>query len=144
MIGNTLKISDLKKDSKWCDKDRVMLYACFQLLEDFIEKEKPQKITDYDYDPYHQKQWKELQVLYRYWKVIRPQLQKDEQKALRKWAKTYKYTLVPNPDGKSSTHVVLHEDKRASASHRKLEDKIRVMDDEMLHRLIDIRQHLWC
>lgn len=144
MKGNVLKISALKKGSEWCDKDRVMLYVCFQLLVDFIEKEKPQKIVDYDYDAYHRKQWKELQILYKYWKVDRPRLQKEEQKALRKWAKTYKDTWVAEPDGRSSLHVVLHEDKRASVYHWKLEDRIRTTDDEMLHRLIDIRHHLWC
>lgn len=61
-----------------------MLYACFQILVDFIEKEKPQKIVDYDHDAYHRKQWKELQILDKYWKVDRPRLQKEEEKALKK------------------------------------------------------------
>jgi hypothetical protein len=90
------------------------------------------------------KQWKELQALYKYWKVDRPRLQKEEEKALSAWRKTYKDTWVPNPDGRPSMHVVLHEDKKASAYHRKLEDRNSALEDEMLHRLINIRHDLWC
>ena len=44
MIGNTLKISDLKKDSKWCDKDRVMLYACFQLRRTLLRRKNRRRL----------------------------------------------------------------------------------------------------
>lgn len=36
--SNILEIECLSED--WCDKDVVLLYACFQLLKDFVEKEK--------------------------------------------------------------------------------------------------------
>ncbi len=35
--GNNLSIQSLNQD--WCDKDVVMLHACFQLLKDCVEKE---------------------------------------------------------------------------------------------------------
>lgn len=35
--ANLLKIRSL--DDGWCDKDVVMLHACFQLLEDCVEEE---------------------------------------------------------------------------------------------------------
>lgn len=37
--ANLLKIKTL--DEGWCDKDHVMLHACFQLLSDFVEQELP-------------------------------------------------------------------------------------------------------
>ena len=37
--SNLLKIESL--DKGWCDKDHVLLHACFQLLTDFVEKEMP-------------------------------------------------------------------------------------------------------
>jgi hypothetical protein len=66
MKGNVLKLQNLKKKNEWWDKDQVMLYACFQLLMDFLEKEKPQTIVDYKYNLEQKKQWKELQTLYGY------------------------------------------------------------------------------
>lgn len=37
--SNLLKIDSLSNG--WCDKDHVLLHACFQLLSDFVEKEMP-------------------------------------------------------------------------------------------------------
>ena len=37
--SNILKIESL--DKGWCDKDHVLLHACFQLLSDFVEQEIP-------------------------------------------------------------------------------------------------------
>jgi hypothetical protein len=37
--ANILKIESL--GNGWCDKDHVLLHACFQLLSDFVEKEMP-------------------------------------------------------------------------------------------------------
>lgn len=36
--ANVLKIESLSED--WCDKDVVILHACFQMLKDYIEKRK--------------------------------------------------------------------------------------------------------
>lgn len=37
--SNILKIDSLTEG--WCDKDSVLLHACFQLLSDFVEQEIP-------------------------------------------------------------------------------------------------------
>jgi hypothetical protein len=144
MKGNVLKLKNLPKNSPWCDKDEVMLYACFQLLVDFIEKEKPQKIVDYQHDSKQKKEWKELQALYRYWKRERPSLEKRITKLRDQWAKKYKSKFVPTPDGKYFEHVVLKNDKKAWAILHRAEDKFTKLENEMLQRLINARQHLWC
>jgi hypothetical protein len=59
-----LKIHTLEKG--WCDKDYVMLQAVFQLLVDFVEKEKPDQIVDWNFDPEHKNAWKEIRSLYRW------------------------------------------------------------------------------
>ena len=46
-----LKISTL--DKGWHDKDEVLLHAAFQLLADFVEGERPEKIVDWDFDEQH-------------------------------------------------------------------------------------------
>ena len=37
----TLKINTLPsvKEQSWCDRDTIMLHACFQILVDWVEKE---------------------------------------------------------------------------------------------------------
>jgi hypothetical protein len=142
--GNLLKLQDIKKNNEWCDKNRVLLLACFQILVDFIEKEKPQRIVDYKSDKEHKRQWKELQTLYHYWKKERPRLQKDAERALRKSG----INMVPDPSKKSGTRSVAikftFKDKRVFNLGSRLEDKLDRLDDEMLQRLINMRHHLWC
>lgn len=41
MKGNVLALGGIKAGSRWSDKDHVLLCACFQVLVDFIEKERP-------------------------------------------------------------------------------------------------------
>ena len=144
MKGNTLILKDLKKNSEWCDKDRVLLYACFQILVDFIEKEKPQTIVDYKHDLEHRRQWKELQAIYRYWKKDRPRLERESDKALMKAG----LEMVDKPGsiiGRASQEIqITVKDKKAHRLHDRLYDKLHRLDDEMLQRLINIRHHLWC
>ena len=65
--ANLLRIDSL--DENWCDKDTIMLHACFQLLSDFFEKERrldeAPEWRDLAADP----QRKELLELYRWWQA---------------------------------------------------------------------------
>lgn len=65
-----LHIHSLEKG--WCDSDIVLLHAAFQLLVNFVEKEKPDKIVDWDADPSHSQAWEEIQNLYHWWTKGRP------------------------------------------------------------------------
>jgi len=46
-----LKIQTLEKG--WHDKDEIFLHAAFQLLVDFVEREDPGKIVDWNSDESH-------------------------------------------------------------------------------------------
>jgi hypothetical protein len=74
--GNVLRIKSL--DEEWCDKDRVMLHACFQLLIDCIEEEKLYDFTDFDNNVESKKVKKEIDELYHWWKT-RVSAEKDKQ-----------------------------------------------------------------
>lgn len=64
---DTLHIETLKGD--WCDKDIVLLHACFQLLKDCVEKENlVAGHTNWDYDEEHKNAKKEIEQLYNWWK----------------------------------------------------------------------------
>ena len=50
--------------NKWLDKDEIMLHACFQLLENYIEEEKGDTHCDYEA---HKEFVDELRCLYKWW-----------------------------------------------------------------------------
>jgi len=144
MKGNILVLRDLKKNSPWCDKDHAMLYACFQLLVDFLEKEKPDSFGDFKHDKVQRARRQEMRVLYRYWKLDRPKLELKINALLLKWSDSRKTKLVPGSLPKTTREIVLREDKRTRKLLQKAEDQFQGLEEEMLGRLIAIRRHLWC
>jgi len=64
-----LKINSLPsiKEHSWIDRDYIMLHACFQILQDFVEKE--DAITYYDTydDKTYENFVSELKELYGWW-----------------------------------------------------------------------------
>ena len=138
-----LRIYTLDKD--WCDKDEVLLHAAFQLLIDFIEQEKPDKIVDWNADELHRKAWKEIQSLYNWWKKERP-ARKSPLDDMRIKHPPLKFEKIPGSD----LRKMVEPDKkkyanyyRALEEHWKLEQKWEEEDQRNLHRLIDIRKFLW-
>jgi ssDNA-specific exonuclease RecJ len=49
----------------WCDKDMIMLHACFQLLTDFVEQEDGLNHCNYEA---HKESIDECKYLYDWWK----------------------------------------------------------------------------
>lgn len=91
-----LKINSIPTSKMWIDRDVIMLHACFQLLEDWVAKEKG--LTHCNYET-HKESIDELRSLYNWWK------------------KRKKYVFS-----------------------KQLEDN---EDQEMIERLIKMRQFLW-
>ena len=124
------------------DQDRRMLHACFALLLDYVKeyggveviephikqmKEHPEiwgvKVGDLDSSISTQE---EILKLYEYWVFIRHGDLAMEEEFLEK---AY---------GKNST-----KSNPFRQEYRELEEKIYKDEQEMLHRLINIRQNLW-
>lgn len=88
--ANKLNIESLSQD--WCDKDIVMLHACFQLLCDCIEKEGLFRLTDWTVDERHIQDKQAIEALYQWWLQRRdlddavdqqhPQYEQDNQKLI--------------------------------------------------------------
>ena len=99
-----LNIKTLSGD--WCDKDIIMLHACFQLLTDCIEDEKLfTGHVDWNHDDEHKKAKEELEFLYNWW--------------------------------------INRKNKDLEAELNDLEKEQYEEDNEMLIRLIKVRQYLW-
>lgn len=59
-------------DRTWTDKDEVMLHACFQLLVDFIEKERAREVVDFWSEFEGNADFHVFDELYFWWTKIRP------------------------------------------------------------------------
>ena len=138
-----LQIKTLRKG--WHDKDEVLLHAAFQLLVDFVEKERPDKVVDWDANGLHKRAWKEIKNLYKWWKEMRPARRSPlDKKRLNKPPLKFKkitdseFYRLDEPDNKKYAAYY-----RALGKHRELEEKWYEEDQRNLHRLIEIRGFLW-
>jgi len=120
-----LKIRTLPKGRrKWRDNDNVMLHACFALLADFVENERPfDGMIDWSANEEARAVKAEIETLYKWWKNY-------EDDSMR----CTDMERVSPPD--------------ASTEDFKMSRWVTVDDnfeeeDKMLHRLINIRRYLW-
>lgn len=59
-----LKINSLASSKTWIDRDEIMLHACFQILQDCVEKEKVDTHCNYES---HKDFVDEVRFLYKWW-----------------------------------------------------------------------------
>ncbi len=122
-----------------------MLHAAFQLLADFVEEETPDKRIDWSHNAVHRRAWKEICDLYQWWKKKRPARRSplDNKKIanppvrFEKIAGT-KFHRLATPDKKNYAAYY-----HALKQHERLKQQWQNDDQRNLHRLINIREHLW-
>ena len=140
--ATALKIHTLKKG--WHDKDEILLHAAFQLLVDFIEKERPERIG-WNANKMHRDAWREIKSLYKWWKEKRPARHSplDDKKLLKP---PLKFKKIP---GSKFSQLVQPDRKKYAAYYRamkrdgRLEKQWYEEDQRNLHRLIEVRGFLW-
>lgn len=84
----TLKIETLPPTKQWVDRDVIMLHACFQVLQDCVEKEKVDTHCNYKA---HKTFVDEVRFLYKWWKkrktkpstLVDDQMKEDDEMLLR-------------------------------------------------------------
>lgn len=138
-----LKIQTL--DKGWHDRDEILLHASFQVLVDFVEQEKPDKIIDWSHSDESRRAWKEITGLYRWWKEKRPARTSPlDDKKLRR--PPFRFKKIPGTD----LSELVEPDRRKYAAYYRalkrdaaLEEKWFQEDQRNLQRLIEIRPHLW-
>lgn len=166
-VGNVLKITTIpshwesrtkrKPHRKYKyrslpDADTVILHAVFQVIVNFVEKEEPGKRVIWDSTDKDKEAWDILMRAYKYWKKDRFILQKEYDRALTTWAKTFKTTHTPNydKDGKILTYTMgkkyLTSKKDSEAKWKKLheiEDRNYNIQEKMLADIIRVRGCYW-
>lgn len=146
-----LKISTL--ENGWTNCDDLLLHASFQILVDFVEKEKPFEVFDWkQYDHIHRDAAKEIRYLYRWWVKSRPKRHNpinDIKEAERpSFKEQLKFTY--DNDGKTIINYELteHPEKypkyyAALKTSSRLGKKWQNEDQVNLVRLAKIRNFLW-
>jgi len=118
----------------WFDSDEQILYAMFQILVDFIEKEAD--IVDWSSDAKHQEVFDELTELYTWWTKDRPN--RDD---------SYPSTKDFGFDNIFADNVTKQPGYRAwrdaCDEKEQKEREYEQEDTEMLIRLITIRGYMW-
>jgi hypothetical protein len=142
-IVKTLRIHTL--DKGWHDKDEILLYAAFQVLVNFVENERPERVVDWNATTIHKQAWKEIKDLYEWWRKARPARRSplDDRRLVapplnfRRIAGSEAFEIVEPDRRKYGAYY------RALEKHNRLEEKWFNEDQRNLHRLIEIRGFLW-
>jgi hypothetical protein len=84
-----LKITSLPGSKEWVDRDEIILHACFQILKDYIDKEKGDTHCNYEA---HKEFVDEIRFLYNWWekRVNDISLDKDDDEMLLRLMKIRK------------------------------------------------------
>lgn len=134
-------------DKGYCDRDYILLHACFQILVDYVEKEKEvfSWLTDKDLDGCSCKEEREA--------IERQMSDEDETRYLYKWWKVERFGRIDPLDAEDLVRPDIRElDSKDSKYDRwkevlkeshKLVMEWHEEDQENLHRLVDIRCSLW-
>lgn len=119
----------------WYDTDTRMLQANFLLLKEYVEKEEPFRIINWDEMEETRVVGEEIKFLYDWWIKDRG----EKHATLHKeWATIKAPRLTPREGGGVVFRIC--DKSRELLERRDLLDK---EDDEMLLRLIKIRHYLW-
>lgn len=151
-----MKFHIVKLDLKpgYHDIDQRLVHANFCLLAEFVEKEKPFEIIDWDSDDGHKAAAKEIKELYKWWKEVYPNYDKnnpffaDDVKAPEHDSKVHSVDEDGDPltfvwvDKPGQEEIAKKFREACEASHE-YEKKQEAEIEANLIRLIKIRLYLW-
>ena len=129
------------------------MHAAVQVLVDFVEKEHPDKVVDWNADEALMHAWEEIQSLYKWWKETRPARRSplDDGAESGGVIPPLELRRVPGsdvcemvePDKYAIGWREYAEYYRALDEDFRLEEQWYEEDQCNLHRLIEIRGYLW-
>ena len=125
---------------QWYDTDTRLLYGMMNLLIEYLEKEKPFEIVNWDSDEDHKKARDEM-IAIRDWWLNYDNRKKEIEKALDEWH-SKKFVSgdhwIRDINAEDTPEVKVLFDKLHA-----LEAKLLEEEEEMLIRLVKIRGYLW-
>ena len=128
--------------TSWCDKDYLMLYGMMNLLVDYVEGEKCFETINWDHDDDYKKIAKEIKEIYDWWKNYENRT-KEIEKQLSVWHDEFEKRPSKDWLKKVNDDPTPKKEKKEHDKLNKMEEDLDREEQEMLHRLIDIRKYLW-
>ena len=129
----------------WYDKDHLLLLASFNLLANFIEKEKPDETIDWESDESHSNAWREMHDLYVWWRTGRRESRlAHEEKYKDLWRDGFLGEKTIHTDGSVSYKSTMTEEERKTIKQCQ-QDEIELdnIDETNLIRLVKVRRFMW-
>lgn len=129
--------------TSWIDSDTRMLYGMMTLLDEFYKNEMSLNIVDWEHDEYHRNVKKELDSIKAWWDNYPNRLQETKDN-LSTW---YDYVSMKCSDRDSFSFIGhLRNDPKEKELFNKIsesEDQLQREEQEMLHKLVDLRFNMW-
>jgi len=122
-----LEIQSLPKG--WCDRSELLLHAMFQVLVDFVEKEKPFDYWEYEEHTEQRHAAEEIKSLYDWWK--------------NRLNRISPFDEVPKEHIKFPLDKMSKEWRESSKKACEQEVLYILEDMENMLRLVKIHRHLW-
>jgi hypothetical protein len=114
----------------WRDRSQTMMYACFNLVKDFVEKEKAFDChVSWDSDDEHREAKAEIMSIYTWWTKDRWELDKQATAA------TKNHQWGGDEESEAS--------KQSTKEYRRITDEIEATDQKMLEKAIKFRGCMW-
>jgi hypothetical protein len=134
----------------WYDTDIRLLYGMMSLLVEFVEKEKPFEVTDYDSDDGHRQAALDIAAIYDWWKNY-PNREKELDKTLSEWYKSSRWAkAMVKKTTSEEFHRIINDKSEDAANekelllkHRDMENKLEEETTEILVKLVKLRGFLW-
>lgn len=126
----------------WIDANKQILYACFNILVNYIEKEHKGKYQEYvkfqeESVEHDLLDLREIWTIYQWWKVDRSNQLKNVDRALSEWHDLL-ITTNNSEEMKEVPRLSVLKDR-----HSELEKEFNRTETEMLKRLIELREYMW-
>ena len=120
----------------WCDRSHLLLLAMEKLVVDYIEEEKPFELINWDSDEGHRTAAEKMRDVYDFIKNRRPKQQAEIDK------------LSDELYGSVKGENLLESLKKSRDPEKTkylwdLEDKLEKEQQEILHKIVDVRNYLW-
>lgn len=138
---NVLKIQTLPYT--WSDRDSVLVHAMMQILKDFVKKEKPDSIINWDSDPEHRQARDKMDEILNWWE--NSYLIFDEFEGLEFDKIDWEDRFYPKKPGSNFVEM-----KPSSENDRKCykiaHSRELDMEQELekkLRELLDVRKYMW-
>lgn len=138
---NYVKIKTLSPT--WHDRDCVLIHAMFQILDDFVTREKPDDAIDWDSTPRHRKARDKMDELLDWWRNT--YLKFDSHEGLEFDKIDLEDRFYPQKEGCSFIEMkpLSENDSKCCQIAWQREKQMEKDLTKKLKELIDIRRYLW-